>query len=120
MGEVSTTLGTLSILGITFERSGPSSKLLPLNVCKRTPNSYVKCQNFIPYETIVTAENLRVDTTAPLVAQGLIEAYNIITEKESIQRERCSIWNYMPHHFCNYLTEIFRSKPKVYLFSSTY
>ena len=51
-------MGTLGILGITFQRSGPSSQFLPLIVCKWTPNSYLKCQNCIPYETSVTAENL--------------------------------------------------------------
>ena len=46
-------LGTLDILGITFEPSGPSSKVLPLNVSKWTPNSYLKRQNFISYATSV-------------------------------------------------------------------
>jgi len=49
-------LGTLGILGITLERSGPSSNFLRLSVCKWTSNSYLKCQNIIPDEISVTAE----------------------------------------------------------------
>jgi len=49
-------LGTLGILGITCERIGPSSKCLPLYVCKWTRNTYLKFQTFIPYETSVTGE----------------------------------------------------------------
>jgi len=53
-------VGTIGSLGITFERSGPSLKVvLPLNVRKWTPNSYLKRQNFIPYATSVICKSRR-------------------------------------------------------------
>jgi len=59
-------LGTLGILGIPFERSGPSSKVLPPNVSKWTPNSYLKRQHFISYaKSVIWKKTVWSGSTPP-------------------------------------------------------
>ena len=52
-GGIHISLGAIGNLGITFEWRWPPEQSVPLNVCKWTPNSYLKYLNFIPYVTSV-------------------------------------------------------------------
>ena len=76
--------GASGILGITFERCEISSHILPQNVCKWTPYSYLKVKrsNFYNTEKVWDEKNLGGggNHPPPLVARGLMRWINLTWE----------------------------------------